>query len=318
MSSAAADRIRSVLSRLGPLGDRVAYDHPIGVLTTYRVGGHAAAFAPVEAVDEVVSLGRALDTSGIEVVVIGRGSNLLVADGGFDGLAVQLGEGLSTISVDGVRVRVGGSASLPVVARRTAAAGLTGLEWAVGVPGSMGGAVRMNAGGHGSDLAAVLRRVRVVDLSGGEDVTVAAAELEMSYRRSSVSRCQVVVEAELELSVGSATDAETEIAEIVGWRRRHQPGGQNAGSVFTNPADGSAGWLIERVGCKGLRIGTAEVSTKHANFIQADADGRADDVVALMVEVRRRVFAETGVQLEAETKLVGFPEDLRVAAGASE
>jgi UDP-N-acetylmuramate dehydrogenase len=198
---------------------------------------------------------------------------------------------------------------LPVVARRTAALGLTGFEWAVGVPGSIGGAVRMNAGGHGSDMAAVLRGVRVLDLRTGEDGSVSVAELDLRYRHSSVASHQVVLEAELRLAVGDRATAEAAISEIVRWRRAHQPGGPNAGSVFTNPAGDSAGRLIDAAGLKGHRVGTAVVSTKHANFIQADEGGSADDVLALMTEVRRAVRRRTGIDLVPETRLVGFGPD---------
>jgi UDP-N-acetylmuramate dehydrogenase len=164
----------------------------------------------------------------------------------------------------------------------------------------------MNAGGHGSDMARVLTRVRVLDLGKGEDGWVPAELLDLSYRHSAIGPSQLVVRAELGLEPGDVTRSEAEIADIVRWRRDNQPGGPNAGSVFTNPPGDSAGRLIEEVGAKGLRIGTAEVSTKHANFIQADEGGRADDVLALMVEVQRRVLDATGVHLEPETRLVGF------------
>ena len=136
---------------------------------------------------------------------------------------------------------------------------------------------------------------------------MAAADLDLGYRRSNVAPSQVVVEATLALAAGDRKTGERTLSEIVTWRRANQPGGQNAGSVFTNPPGESAGRLIDAAGCKGLRVGTAEVSTKHANFFQADAGGSADDVVALMAEVRRRVLAHSGVDLHPETRLVGFP-----------
>jgi UDP-N-acetylmuramate dehydrogenase len=174
------------------------------------------------------------------------------------------------------------------------------------VPGTIGGAVRMNAGGHGSDMAAVLAGVRVVDLSTGENGDMAVSQLGLGYRRSSISPTQVVASADLTLTLGDAVQAEAEVAEVVRWRRQHQPGGPNAGSVFTNPDGDSAGRLIDAAGCKGLRVGSAEVSTKHANFIQADPGGSADDVVGLMALVRARVLEATGVELHAETHVVGF------------
>ncbi len=299
-------------------------DQPLGALTTYRVGGRADVLARVESVDQLVALARALAGPGrpgsppapVPVLVLGRGSNVLVADRGFPGVAVVLGDGLAGVELAGTTVTAGGAASLPVVARLSAAAGLTGFEWAVGVPGSVGGAVRMNAGGHGSDMAATLRRVRVVDLRSGEDGWMAAADLELGYRRSRLGPHQVVVAAELELRRGERERAKAEIAEIVRWRREHQPGGANAGSVFTNPPGDSAGRLLDAAGAKGRRHGTAAVSTKHANFIQADEGGSADDVAALMAELRELVRAHAGVDLHAETHLVGFTAEQAEAAGA--
>jgi UDP-N-acetylmuramate dehydrogenase len=282
---------------------------PLGPRTTYRVGGPAALLVEVADPDELAGLAAA--TAGLDVatLVIGRGSNLLVADAGFAGLAVVLGEGFVAVDIEGTRVRAGAAASLPVVARRTVAAGLAGFEWAVGVPGSIGGAVRMNAGGHGSDMAAALVGIRVVDLRSGEDVQVAASALSLGYRRSSLRPHQVVVSADLRLGAGDPARGAELLAEIVAWRRANQPGGANAGSVFVNPVGDSAGRLIDAAGCRGLRVGTAQVSTKHANFIQADEAGSADDVAALMALVRDRVARHCGVVLEPETYLVGFGPD---------
>lgn len=302
--------LRSALEAHGG-ADRLRIDEPIGPRTTYRVGGSAALLLLAEGRDDLVAAREAVAASGVPVLVVGKGSNLLVADEGFDGLAVVLGDGFADIAVEGTTVRAGGAAALPVVARRSVAAGLAGFEWAVGVPGSIGGAVRMNAGGHGADLSATLVGIHVVDLAGGEDGAVPAARLDLGYRRSNLAASAVVVEATLALEAGDRADGEDALAAIVRWRRDHQPGGPNAGSVFTNPPGDSAGRLIDAAGLKGLRIGTAEVSTKHANFIQADAGGRAADVLAVMDEVRRRVLADAGVDLHAETVLVGFSDRSR-------
>jgi UDP-N-acetylmuramate dehydrogenase len=288
------------------LGDRARRDQPLGALTTYRVGGRAALFMTAEDEDDLALARTAVGETGVPVLLVGRGSNLLVADAGFPGLAVTLGEGFATITIDGTRVRAGSAVSLPVLARQTAAAGLTGLEWAVGVPGSVGGAVRMNAGGHGSDTAALLRRYRFVDLAGGEDGEFDAARLEFAYRYSTVAAQHVVVWGEYELAPGDADASAAEISEIVRWRREHQPGGQNAGSVFTNPPGDSAGRLVDAAGLKGHRVGSAHVSTKHANFIQADDGGSADDVWHLVGEVQRLVEERTGIHLEPELRVVGF------------
>ena len=289
------------------LGEAARRDVPLGPLTTYRVGGPAALLVEVRSDDDLARVAAAVGASGIPVLVVGRGSNLLVADAGFPGIAVVLGEPYAGVALEGTTVRAGGAAALPVLARRTAAAGLTGLEWAVGVPGSVGGAVRMNAGGHGSDVAATLVEVRVVDLASGHDGVVAAADLDLGYRRSALWPTAVVVEGTDALARRDAAAAGAEVAEIVRWRREHQPGGQNAGSVFTNPPGDAAGRLVDQAGCRGLRLGTASVSTKHANFIQADPGGSADDVAALIAEVRRRVAGATGVSLRPELRMVGFP-----------
>ena len=289
------------------LGDRAVADAPLAPLTTYKVGGRAALLAMVDQPDDIALVGRAVATSGIPVLVVGKGSNLLVADAGFPGLAVMLGDGFTDIDeLDANRVRAGAGVSRPVLARRTAAASLTGFEWAVGVPGSVGGGVRMNAGGHGSDIGRSLQVCRIVDLATGSDLEVGVGELGLGYRRSRVGPAQVVIWAELQLAPGDRSTSEQTITEIVRWRRENQPGGQNAGSVFTNPKGYSAGRLVDAAGLRGLRHGSAQVSEKHANFIQAGLGGSADDVAALIDEVIRRVADHTGVLLHTEVRMIGF------------
>ncbi|MCU0259703.1 MAG: UDP-N-acetylmuramate dehydrogenase [Ilumatobacteraceae bacterium] len=293
------------------LGALVARDVPLAPLTTYRVGGHASLLASARSVADLVRVADAARRSGLPVLVVGRGSNLLVADGGFVGIVVTITELDSDVRVtaDGL-VEAGGGAFLPVVARRTVAAGLTGFEWAVGVPGSVGGAVRMNAGGHGSDMAASLVDVDVVDLHDPEPAVrrLPVDRLGLRFRGSALRDHQVVVAARLRLAPGDRSASEAQLAEVVRWRREHQPGGQNCGSVFVNPIPGelAAAELIDRLGLRGMRIGTARVSEKHANFVQADEGGRADDVLAVIREVRERVEAATGVRLRTEVRLVGF------------
>ena len=287
-------------------GERVEHEFSLAPLSTYRVGGAAALSLEADDAADLHVLAEIVADTGVEVLVVGNGSNLLVADAGFPGIAVRLGDGFTTVDIDGTTVVAGAAALLPVVARKTVDAGLRGFEWAVGVPGSIGGAVRMNAGGHGSEMANSLTGVRVLDLRTGEDGEVPIADLALGYRRSSIAGSQVVVSATLELAPGDPAAGKAELSEIVRWRRANQPGGQNAGSVFTNPAGDSAGRLIDAAGCKGLRVGSATVSDKHANFIQADPGGSADDVVALMATVQDRVEVETGIRLHPETVLVGF------------
>jgi UDP-N-acetylmuramate dehydrogenase len=290
------------------LGELARRDIPVGPLTTYRVGGSASVYCDLQSDGDVQRVAAVLSeqASDVPLLVIGKGSNLLVADQGWEGVCVHLGEGFSTIDVDGLDVVAGGAVLYPVLARRTAAAGLTGMEWAVGIPGSVGGAVRMNAGGHGAETRDRLVEARVVDLRTGADCWRSAAELDLRYRHSAVTPAQVVVAARFRLELGDAEVSNARIAEIVRWRRENQPGGQNAGSVFTNPPGDSAGRLIDEAGLKGLRIGTAAVSDKHANFIQADPGGSADDVRRLVTTVRHEVAERLHVDLRVELQMVGW------------
>ena len=288
------------------LAGGILADHPIGSMTTYRAGGRAARFVrPVDR-SELEAVAAGVASAGIPVLVVGRGSNLLVADAGFGGLALQLGQAFEKVRAEGTTVVAGAGVSLPVLARRTVAESLTGFEWAVGVPGSLGGAIRMNAGGHGSDMASTLVSADTVDLATGEGRRRTLADLSLGYRSSSIDQSEVVVEATITLAVGDMVSGEERLAEVVRWRRENQPGGQNAGSVFTNPVGDSAGRLIDEAGLKGWRFGSASVSERHANFIQVDEGGSADDVVALMDVVVRRVDEVHGIRLEPETVIVGF------------
>jgi len=302
----------------GVLGERASLERPLGPLTTYGVGGPAALYVEVEGPADLeavrVALRERVPGDGFPIFVIGRGSNLLVSDAGFDGIVLHLGSAFAGLELPDASegrgasqvVRAGAALALPVLARRVADAGWSGLSWAVGVPGSVGGAVRMNAGGHGSDIASCLVRYRWVDLvtdgGGTDDVT----RLAYGYRSSSVTPTQLVLEADIGVTPGSVEAEQEAVAAIVRWRREHQPGGSNAGSVFTNPEGDSAGRLIESAGLKGFRLGTAHVSEKHANFIQADKGGRADDVHALMEHVRGVVAERCGVTLRTEVRLLGF------------
>jgi len=309
---AMSTRLNSLARALGPLAQR---DVALGPLTTYRVGGPAAIFVEARTVADLAAVGGALRREPVPILVVGKGSNLLVADAGFAGMAVRLAPnepsefvGFSARLGAGV-VRAGAALGLPVLARRAVEAGARGLEWAVGVPGSVGGALRMNAGGHGSDIAASLLRYGWMDLSSDDAGEDGVEHLHPSYRSSSIGASVVALWAEFAVSEGSVGDGKAEIAEIVRWRRANQPGGSNAGSVFTNPAGSSAGELVDAAGLKGLRVGTACVSEKHANFIQADEGGSADDVRRLIERVRDVVEDSTGVRLATEVRMVGFDNE---------
>ena len=287
--------------------------------TTYKVGGTAALHMLVTSIDDLYLVSAVLAEVPLPILVIGRGSNLLVSDSGFQGLALTI-SGLADYvdlpnrdedpEVEPIAL-FGGSVALPVAARQSVARGLTGFEWGVGVPGSVGGAVRMNAGGHGSDMASSLTSVRMFHLRKGLEAHVNAVDLGLRFRGSALDDHHVVLSATVDLEWSKSQEAsEAELQEVVRWRRENQPGGQNAGSVFVNPEPGkvSAGEVIDALGMRGLRIGSAQVSEKHANFIQADENGSAHDVVALMAEICRRVRDERGYVLRSEIRLVGFED----------
>jgi UDP-N-acetylenolpyruvoylglucosamine reductase len=300
--SAAADLLEARLP------GRVRRLVPSGEFTTYRVGGPFAVVALIGDDAALDALAEVVCRVDVPVLVVGRGSNLLVADQGFAGVAVVLGDQFERVVVDTdtASVLAGGSASLPVLARRAAAVGVSGLEFYVGIPGSVGGAVRMNAGGHGRETRDVLVDVDLLDLGGGARTTRAAAAFDFGYRHSNLGDHTVVCAARFRGTPDAPDACGERIDAIVRWRREHQPGGANAGSVFSNPPGDSAGRLIDAAGLKGLRGGGAVVSEKHANFIVAEPSATAADVRGLIDEVRRRVADATGTVLQTEIRLVGF------------
>ena len=309
------DALAAALTPVLPPGG-VQRDVPVADLSTYRLGGPVAVMVRITTDAELAAVAAVVARAEPPppVLVLGRGSNLLVADRGFPGLGLLLAGAFEAVDLDPAGlVRAGGGTPLPVLARRAAGAGLAGLEFYVGIPGSVGGAVRMNAGGHGRETAAVLRRAFTLDLVGGEETprARAAVDLDLGYRHSALRPSEVVTAAEFAAAPDDPAACAARIDEIVRWRREHQPGGANAGSVFRNPPGDSAGRIIDAVGLKGLRVGGAVVSPKHANFFQAEPGATADDVAALVAEVQARVDAATGVHLVPELQLVGFEQEAR-------
>jgi UDP-N-acetylmuramate dehydrogenase len=288
-------------------GARVSEHGPFGSHTTYRVGGTARVIVTLSSAAELEELGPLIAATELPLVCLGNGSNLLVEDGERDVLVVHLERSLATLEFDGddhVDVQASAGLDLPLMARRLAHHGVVGFEWAVGVPGTVGGAVVMNAGGHGDDIAGSLEEATI--WRDGVTTIWSKDELQLGYRTSAVDAGDVVLSARFTLARGDVAEAEERVREIVRWRREHQPGGANAGSVFRNPTGDHAARLIEAAGCKGLRLGSAAVSEKHANFIQADPGGLAVDVYSLMELVRSRVLEDSEVELVSENRLVGF------------
>lgn len=282
----------------------------LGAHCTYRVGGAAQLFVEVHAIGDLETISRVSKESNLPILVVGKGSNLLVSDAGFDGVVIKLGSEFDFVEITESSVRAGGITFMPIVARKSVDAELKGFEWAVGVPGSIGGGVRMNAGGHGSDMAASLTNVKLFDLDSGELLDKDPSELELGYRTSNVASHEIVIEATIELEPGNYDESKAKLSEIVRWRRANQPGGQNAGSVFANPENNHAAKLIQDAGLKGFSLDSAMVSDKHSNFIQAGADGSADDVYRLIRHVQSVISDAHGIELRVENKLIGFDGDI--------
>ena len=307
-----SSNIEQAALALGKLAQR---HFPVSTLTTYKVGGTAALFCRVNDLATLLKVVRVAKDSSLNLVVLGRGSNSLFADTEFAGIVAQLGDFAQHLDLpkhsEKSVVIVGSAVALPVMARRTAGAGLCGFEWAVGVPGTIGGAIKMNAGGHGSDIDESLVSVRMFSSSSGQVREMEKSDLGLRFRGSSIADDDIVIDATFQLTWGDSERALSMIDDIVKWRRENQPGGQNAGSVFVNPGPGevAAGELIDQSGLRGFRIGTAEVSTKHANFIQADPDGCANDVVAVMEHVKKVVKDKHGFDLRSEVRLIGFDHE---------
>ena len=273
--------------------------------TTLGTGGPAAALAWPETLDELQEALAWAAERGLAVAAVGLGSNLLVADEGFDGLVVKLAGELAAAETDEDRLLAGGGAANAVCLHRARAAGLGGFEFGCAIPGTVGGGVWMNAGAYGSDWASVLERALVVEAQGSRWLT--PAELGLSYRRSGLRHGQVVARAEFRLEPKPADEIKATIAELQALRKAAQPTNKRTfGSVFKNPEhELSAGLMLEACGLKGHRIGGAQISPRHANFIE-NADGaRSDDAIALMAEARRRALEQYGVELEHEVEFLG-------------
>ena len=284
-------------------------DYPLARLTTVRTGGAAELFARAGSLAQLERLVAWAAAEGTEVGVVGSGSNLLVADAGVRGLIVKLDKDLSKIDLNGTRMLCGGGARLPAVSARAAQAGLTGIEFGVNIPGTVGGAVRMNANAYGGELARVLEWVEVAGPDGTDRRS--PEQLGFSYRRSNLSAGEIVAQASFALERAASEQVKATLADMRARRKAAQPSGiKTFGSTFKNPGDPraerrTAGQLLDAAGCRGLRIGGAGFSEKHANFIENHGDATTADVIAVMAEGRRRVKERFGVELEPEVQALG-------------
>jgi len=289
--------------------DGVLPDQPLARLTTIRTGGPADWLARPADQEALVEMLRWAEAEGVAVGLIGSGSNLLVADDGFHGLAIKLDGDLATIERDGDRILCGGGARLPSAAAKAAGWGLSGLEFGINIPGTAGGAVRMNANAYGGRLAEVLDWVEVSTAAGTE--RRGPDQLGFSYRRSNLRPGEVVSRACFRLRRGEPEAIRAVLAAMRERRREAQPSGiKTFGSTFKNPEDEraggrSAGQLLEAAGCRGLSHGGARFSAKHANFVENSGEASTEDVLELMAEGRRRVHAKFGIELEPEVQVLG-------------
>lgn len=278
--------------------------------TTLKVGGPAAALVEAESDADLARVGRICQDLELPWLVVGRGSNLLIADAGWPGVAIALGRRYRMLEIDGELVHAGAAEPLPSLAVRIARAGLTGFAWAAAVPGSLGGAVRMNAGAHGGEMRDHLVEAELFRLTSASREAWPADTLGLRYRASDLPADAVVVAATLRLAPGDPEATSEQIDEIRAWRREHQPIREpNCGSVFANPPGDSAGRLVDAVGAKGLTVGGARISETHANFIVTTPEATARDVRALIRAVRQRVADEFGVVLRPEVQMAGDFDD---------
>lgn len=291
------------------LPGRVQRDVPLAPLTTYRLGGPASILIEPQAAEDVSVAARILrDAGDAAVLVLGRGSNTVVSDDGWPGVALHAGAGLSWIEDGGApgEVRAGAGTTLPQLANWTARRGLTGLEFLVSIPGSVGGGVRMNAGAHGGEIAGTLASATVLDLGSLELATIGVDDLDMSYRRSVLGPRHVVIDALFSLEPAPSAAIRERMESYRRHRARTQPGAaSNAGSVFKNPPGDWAGRLLEAAGLKGFSVGGARVSEMHANFFVAGEGATAQDVFDLVHTVRAKVKAAFDVELEPEIRFAG-------------
>jgi UDP-N-acetylmuramate dehydrogenase len=287
----------------------VERDYPLSRLTTVRAGGSADYFARPDSEATVVELLRWAESENLPVGVVGSGSNLLVSDDGFHGLVMKLAGELTRVDREHSRVICGGGARLPSAAAKTAGWGLTGLEFGVNIPGTVGGAVRMNANAYGGELGRVLELVTVCTPAGPQSRQ--PEELGFRYRGSDLGEREVVASASFALSEANPADVKATMADMRRRRREAQPSGiKTFGSTFMNPedprADGrSAGQLLDAAGCRGLQVGGARLSPEHANFVENTGAATTADILEVMAEARQRVHESFGIALEPEVQILG-------------
>lgn len=272
--------------------------------TSFCIGGSANIIIP----DSISDLKKILELAGedgVPVTIIGNGTNLLVSDDGLEGIVIKIKDCLDTISISKQRVRVGAGCTLSKLSGTVANCGLSSLEFAIGIPGTVGGAIVMNAGAHGGEMSDIVITVAVMNFRG-EIGELPKQNLEFGYRKSKLQTHDLIVlNVEMELKKGNVTEIKEKMRKYLEWREKNQPVGiPNAGSIFKNPENDYAGRLVDLAGCKGMKVGGAQVSELKANFILNMGDATARDVSTLITRVQQRVYAKSGVLLEPEIKMI--------------
>ena len=287
--------------------ENIICDADMAEYTSFRAGGKAAVLVQPGSAEELREILRFLSAEDVPHFVLGNGTNVLFKDSGYDGVVVRIGKAFEGVDIEGDVLRCGSGTLLSVVAREALAAGLTGFEFASGIPGSVGGAVFMNAGAYGGELKDVLVSARVISADGSEDRIIPAGDLDLGYRHSILQETgDIVVEAEIRLSEGDKVKIKETMAELTLKRNQKQPVQYpSAGSTFKRPEGHFAGKLIQDAGLKGLTVGGAQVSELHSGFIINKGGATASDILELMDIVRAKVLNDFDVELEPEVRIIG-------------
>jgi len=294
---------------LQAITSKVKYNEPLSKHTSFLIGGPALALVEVNSVDELKSLLSFRERFNLPIMVIGRGTNILIGDAGYNGITVVLSKNLSQIHFNGTQLIAGAGITLTRLAKQLAQNSLSGLEFAYGIPGTLGGALIMNAGAHGHSMSEIITEIQVMTHKG-EMLTISNEQAGFDYRHSNLGQYFCILEATLQLKRKSREKIEAEMRKLYNERKSKQPlSFPSAGCIFKNPPGTSAGKLIDECGLKGTKIGGAEVSQKHANFIINSSDATATDVLTLIDLVRKQVKSKTGIELELEIQQVNIDKN---------
>ncbi len=300
------ERLKDGLASL--VKGQLLFEEPMRNHTSFKIGGPVDALVIPNDLAEVSSIIRFANANGLRITVVGNGTKLLVCDGGVDGIVIKIKNCLDDVAISEERISAGAGCLLPELCHLAASHGLSGLEFAVGIPGTVGGALVMNAGAHGDAMSCIVTKAKVIGFDG-QIKELIKSEMDFGYRSSKLQDGNVIVsEVEMQMRKAILTEIERKMADYMKWRHERQPLGEpSAGSIFKNPKDDFAGRLIELAGCKGMTVGGAQVSEIHANFIVNRGNATAEDILQLISKVQQQVAAKFGISLVPEIKIIGRP-----------